>query len=154
MEYLEKKGKTAVLSEVREKICLWVYYNSWDLAQFIDIGTLPKDFTQNDALADWPFYNDFISFLITSRKDETQTFSSFVKIFDGAVQTSLLNFTPEEIKQISDKNFAIDHIILDTNFILRLMGLQPPMDNESAIATWESLHSNGAVFFVLFQTVQ
>lgn len=153
-EYLEKKGKTAFLPEIREKICLWVYYNSWDLAQFIDIGTLPKDFIQNDALADWPYYNDFISFLIESRDGKTQAFSSFVKIFDGAVQTSLLNFSPEEIQQISDKNFAIDHIILDTNFILRLMGLQPPMDNESAIATWECLHSNGAEFFVLLQTVQ
>jgi len=154
IEYLEKRGKAADLSEVRENICHWVYYNSWDLAQFIDIGTMPDTLVQSDTLSDWPYYNDFISFLISSRKNGTEAFGSFVKIFDGAVQTSLLNFSPEKLDQISDKSFALDHIILDTNFILRLMGLQPPMDNEAAITTWESLRSNGAEFFVLLQTVQ
>ena len=47
----------------------------------------------------------------------SQSVSAFL---EGCYCDWLLNFSPEKIEQISDKSFALDHIILDTNFILRL----------------------------------
>lgn len=151
---LEDNNKAASLSDIRENVVKWIYYHSWDLAQFIDIGTFPDDLSQNDDQIEWEYYPDLMSFLLKSKKEGSQSFSSFVKLFDGAVQTSLLNYSPEQIKPITDKTFAFDHILLDTNFILRLLGLQPPLDNEAAKSTWESLFNCGAEFYVLSQTVQ
>ena len=153
--YLIEKGHQVSLAEVRDNICSWVYLHSYDLADFIENEPNLSHSSQLTSLTnEWKYSSDLIFFLIQSKKNNKEYFRSFVRLFDGAVQTTLLNFTPKIIKEVSDSEFKIKNALLDTNFILRLLELQSELDNETAITTWNELSSSGTKFYILSQTIQ
>lgn len=155
-EYLSKKDAFPSSSEVREQICNLIYTHSTDLATFIQDPTIKHtiDLQDYDDVEEWEYTEDFVSYLLNCKKEKLPEYFSFIKLFDGAIQSTLLNFAPTVIKNTVDKQFKIDVAILDTNFILRLMKLQPELDNESAYNTWEDLCKAGTKLIVLRQTIE
>ncbi len=153
-QFLIAQGHDVALSEIRNQVCEWVYSHSSDLAEFIHRGRLSEDLPDSEDKAEWEYSSQFLSYLVKCRDEKTREYNSFIKLFDGAVQTSLLNFTPKQISEVSNPSFQIENVILDTNFLLRLLKLQAPIDNETAYDTWKQLQNNGTRFFALEQTIQ
>ena len=153
-DYLVCKGFSVSVEEIRTQICNWIYCHSSELASFIQIDSVSYNEQHIANSEDWMYGPDLLDFLLESKQKRTPFFASFVRLYDGAVQTSLLNFTPNQIKEVANEKFTLQNAILDTNFILRLMGLQAQFDNEAADATWKTLHKSGTNFFVLSQTIQ
>ena len=153
-QFLVCQGRDVALSEIRNQVCEWVYSHTSDLAEFIHKGRLSEALPDSEDKEEWEYSSQFLTYLVKCRDEKKNEYNSFIKLFDGAVQTSLLNFTPKQISEVSDSSFKIENVILDTNFILRLLKLQAPIDNETAYDTWKQLHNNGTHFFVLDQTIQ
>lgn len=155
-EYLSKKDTFPSSSEIREHICNLIYIHSTDLATFIQDPTIKHTISLQDYddVEEWEYTEDFVLYLLKCKKEKLPEYFSFIKLFDGAIQSTLLNFTPSVIKSTVDKQFKIEAAILDTNFILRLMELQPELDNESAYNTWEDLCKTGTKLIVLQQTIE
>ena len=152
-EYLNENGLDAPISEVRDQVCEWIYTHSSDLASFIQAGRISTDLSQKAENDEWKHSKQFVTFLLKIRDENSIEYKAFVKLFDGAVQTSLLNFTPKQIGDITTPSFSIANVLLDTNFVLRLIKLQDPLECEMAIETWQSLKNSGTQFYVLDQTI-
>lgn len=152
-QYLIESGLDVAISGIRNQVCDWVYTHSSDLAEFIQKGKLITDQHDKDK-EEWEYLSQFLSFLVECRDKNAAEYKAFIRIFDGAVQTSLLNFSPSQISEVSDTKFEISHVVLDTNFVLRLLKLQASIDNETAYDTWKQLQSSGTEFYVLEQTIQ
>ena len=152
-DYLNKRELNASSSEIRNYVCEWIYSHSSDLASFIQAGKMSTTLSQSADNDEWSYSKHFIQFLLNSKDENNPEYMAFVKLFDGAVQTSLLNFTPKQIGEVTTPSFKISNVLLDTNFILRLIQLQDPLDCEMAIETWQSLRDNGTEFYVLDQTI-
>ena len=118
--YLVNNGYAVSVAEIRSKICTWIYWHSCDLAEFIDLGTLSAQSSKMDKEDDWEYSDLLFRYLVESKKTHTSAYSAFLRLYDGAVQASLLNFSPKEIKDVADSNLSFENVILDTNFILRL----------------------------------
>lgn len=154
--YLSAKNIILPLPEVRSYICNLIYAHSNELAMFIQdpqVKAIPsvKDYEEIEI---WEYTNDFVSYMLDCKRQKLPEYSAFIKLFDGAIQSSLLNFTPAVIRDTVDKRFRIQVAILDTNFLLRLMNLQSELDNASAYSTWEDLRSSGTRLVVLRQTIE
>ena len=158
-EFLISQDVDISIEEIRENVCQWIYTHSYELAEFIQSGIYqivkPSDKTDEDPSETyWQYTEIFFNFLLKCRAEDSTSYHSFLKLFEGAIQSTLLNFKPSKIEEVSDKNFNIGTAILDTNFLLRLLKLQPELDNETAYITWTTLKESGTNFIVLDQTVQ
>lgn len=151
--YLAEKNETATFAEISEHICKWIYAHSNDLARFISSGSVNPQLSSSAEVDEWQNAAAFLHFLIECRTSRTSSYEAFLRLFDGAVQASLLNFQPEEIKDLSNQNALLGSVILDTNCVLRLLGLQAPLDNETTIATWKTLSDCGVKIYALDQTI-
>ena len=153
-EFLISQDVDISIEEIRENVCQWIYTHSYELAEFIQSGIYqivkPSDKTDEDPSETyWQYTEIFFNFLLKCRAEDSTSYHSFLKLFEGAIQSTLLNFKPSKIEEVSDKNFNIGTAILDTNFLLRLLKLQPELDNETAYITWTTLKESGTNFIVL-----
>lgn len=153
-EYLSEKDIFLPLSEVREQICNLIYAHSNELATFVQNPSKGTLKLSREDTEEWELTGEFVSYLLGCKSKNAPEYTSFVRLFDGAVQSTLLNFAPSKIKETVDKRFQISVAILDTNFILRLMGLQPELDNDAAYVTWQDLRNAGTKLIVLQQTIE
>lgn len=152
-EYLTERGEAVAVSEIRTEICKWIYLHSNEIAEFISAGSVSNDLSDKLQDDNWQYSSQLLLFLLESRAAKTEPYNAFLRLFDGAVQASLLNFLPKEIEEITKPNATAENVVLDTNVVLRLLELQAELDNETAISTWNILNDGGTKFFVLEQTV-
>lgn len=57
----------------------------------------------------------------------------------GAIRTSLLNLNPDKIMSLGSNKIILEKVILDTNYLLRLLNLQGKLDCQIAKETFEML---------------
>lgn len=153
-DYLAQNGCSVSISDIRIQVCEWVYLHSADLAQFVASGAADKKKIRPDGNNDWEYADMLIAFLVECHKEKPYLYETFIRLYDGAVQASLLNFTPNEISSVIGREFLVKKAVLDTNFVLRLIGLQAPLDNEVAQSTFQCLREVGVECCVLSQTIE
>lgn len=152
-DYLSENECSVSISNISSQVCEWIYRHSFDLAKFITSGA-DKTAIQVMDNSDWEYADFLIAFLVECYEKHPSVYRSFIGVYDGAVQASLLNFTPKELSSVVNREFIVKNVVLDTNFILRLFGLQPPLDNEVAQSTFQSLREIGVNFYALPQTIE
>lgn len=152
-EYLSQRDCSVSISDIRGQVCRWIYLHSSELAKFIASGA-DKSLVQVQENTDWEHAGHLIAFLVECYKKHSNMYRTFIGLYDGAVQASLLNFTPKELSSVANREFVVKNAVLDTNFILRLLGLQSPLDNEVALSTFQSLREIDVNFCVLPQTIE
>lgn len=150
--FLIKKGIQISILEIKEQSCKWLYTHSLELASFVSRGKLEIK-KCSESCDSWHYVDQLIEFLLEIQIQKSAHFETFVQLYNGAVQASLLNFEPDQISEISEKNFQISNVILDTNFILRMLNLQSEYDVSVALETIECLKATGSHFYILEQTI-
>lgn len=140
------------IAQVKEECCNWLYTHTLELASFISKGNLSvKAVFSEDS--DWQIADQLVSFLLEIQKRKSEHFETFLLLYNGAVQSSLFNFDTKEIDDLNKTVIPFSNIILDTNFILRMLDLQTEFDGEVTRETLMTLKDEGTHFFVLEQTV-
>ncbi len=119
------------------------------MAYFINNGIL-KDNTEKN---DWEYAPQLVSFLLDISEKKSAHFKTFLLLYNGAVQSSLLNFETNKINTVCESSLQLNHVILDTNFILRMLDLQSEFDCITANETIGMLKLQGTHFYILEQTL-
>jgi hypothetical protein len=81
-------------------------------------------------------------------------YTCFLKLYKGAVQSTLLNFNPENIEFMQNYTTNITTVILDSNFIMRILDIQGELECDVAIETVKLLYSKNIQIMVLKQTIE
>ncbi|NLI54283.1 MAG: hypothetical protein GX417_08135 [Clostridiales bacterium] len=149
--FLLQKNIEVEFQEIKEQCCLWIFMHSIELAGFVSKGKLninPLDYDE------WIHTPQLIQFLLLINSKKTTLFETFLLIYNGALQASLLNFEPQQIDNICESGISLPNVILDTNFILRILNLQSEFDVAAANETLNSLQNGDTTFYILEQTIE
>lgn len=136
------------LNEIKKGTCEWLYTHSFELANFINNGILENDINDN-----WEYSSQLVLFLMDIQSKYSEHFKTFLLLYNGAVQSTLLNFEIDKIENVCDTSIPFENIVLDTNFILRMLDLQSEFDCDVAQETLSALKSQNAKFYILDQTL-
>lgn len=140
------------IAQVKEECCNWLYSHTLELASFISKGNLSVKAASLEE-SDWQIANELVTFLLEIQNKKSEHFKTFLLLYNGAVQSSLFNFGTEEIDDLNKTAIPFSNIILDTNFILRMLDLQTEFDGAVTRETLAALKEENAHFFVLEQTL-
>lgn len=147
--YLVDEGIDIPLAEIKRFCCEWLYDHSLELAYFINSGILNNKTEKNN----WEYASYLISFLLEIYEKKSSHFETFLLLYNGAIQSSLLNFETKQINTMCDSTLQFKNVLLDTNFILRMLNLQSEFDCITANETIEMLNKEGTQFYILEQTI-
>lgn len=149
-DFLINNNINISLSEMKKRVCEWLYVHSLELAYFINNGIFTNDMLDDK---DWEYSSQLIEFLLSIQGKSSDYFKTFLLLYNGAVQSSLLNFETDKINIVCSSSIQFKNIILDTNFILRMLNLQSEFDCSTAEETINILKSQNANFYILDQTL-
>ena len=153
-EYLRDNGKDVNIEDIRQTCVRWIYTHTQDLMRLVDQGLYDKTKHADMSTEEDAFYeSELVDYLVQESETPSETFKIFLSLYNGALQASLLNFIPEKI-EIIFQPFKCSHIILDSNFILRILGMQSPFESRVAVETLHFLKSREVKFYILRQTLE
>lgn len=152
-KYLVESGINLTLTQIKYSCCKWLYFHSIELASFIACGKINKNEIESDE-TDWEYSSHLVDFLMDIQSKKSEYFKTFLLLYNGAVQSSLLNFETKQIDNVCESNIKLSNIILDTNVILRMLNLQSEFDCSITSETLSMLKLNNAHFFILNQTIE
>lgn len=150
-EHLIERGIHIEYDEAKKVVCTYVFSYSFELADFICGAINKPELHENEPSI--PYVEELCDFLFAEKEQNSSSYQSFIRLYEGAIQSSLLNFTPNEINNITIEKFVITNVILDANFIMRILNIQTEIECQSATETLKSLNSLGTSLTVLEQTI-
>lgn len=146
LAYLKIRGIIKGKEEVKESLMTVVYNNVAAISDFFGhtkkIENLEKDIEKQVE----NFFNE-----VVYKNDKLKRIVA--SLLFGAQKTYLLNLKPSESEEFLSNDF-VDEVILDTNFVLRLLNLQDGLNCTVAQETFSFLKSRGVAFKVLSITIQ
>lgn len=146
MVYLRARGVEKNKEEIKELLMAIVYNNVAALSDFFGHSKKTENLEKDDEKHVERFFNE-----VVYKNDKLKHIVA--SLLFGAQKTYLLNLRPSESEEFVGNNF-VDEVILDSNFILRLLNLQDKLNCCIAQETFEILKKKGVVFKVLSITIQ
>lgn len=121
--FLQQKGQNINCDSARDIICSFVFNNADILSNLIKSE---REITSKDFFHKMSDENLFelIEFILTIKEENSNPYKALLLLYAGATQACLLNLTTEEIKEAEKSELKVKKIILDTNFIMRLLDIQ------------------------------
>ncbi len=93
-----------------------------------------------------------VDYLIKCRFENTKLFDLLNDIFYGIALSSVLKLDQTEIQDL-EKNTSISELLLDSNYIFRLLDLQTAYEHQTTLHTHRMAEKAGIKFFVLPETL-
>lgn len=93
-----------------------------------------------------------VDYLIKCRFENTKLFGLLNDIFYGIVLSSVLKLDQAEIQDL-EKNTSISELLLDSNYLFRLLDLQTAYEHQTTFHTHRMAEKAGIKFFVLPETL-
>jgi len=148
-EYLLGLKIKCSLEQIKEIICTYIYSYSKDLADFlggyISTPKIPEDADE--------YVCELLDFLVKIKNENNRHHIAIQHLYSGAIQTSLLNFAPEKIKSLQHES-QIEHALLDSNFVMRVINIQTELESEMAMDTYRTLCDMSVNLYVFKQTLK
>lgn len=149
-EYMLRNNKEISYEEAKNEICKYIFTHCYDLIDFI--GGIKKPSYADEEKGE--IICGLCDFLFECREKCTAQYKAFLNLYNGAVQSTLLNFNPDKIDSIQDDGLNLSKIVLDTNFVMRLLDIQTENEYVMALETYETLLALGVQFVILKNTLQ
>lgn len=149
-EFLLKRNIKVTYEKAKESICKYIFTHCFELADFI--GGFKK-LIHIESEKELYIY-ELCDFLFECREKHTDNYTAIVKLYKGAVQSTLLNFNPDKIQLFQDDNLLVEQIILDTNFVMRILDIQTENECIMAQETFQTLKKIGVKFTIFPQTIE
>lgn len=144
--FLNNKEIVLDEKEVKELFFKFIQNNSFVVAE---IFTNQKA-TINEKIE---HSSEIIEYLKFTKQNNKEEYETILHLAMGAIRTSLLNLNPDKIMTLSSSKVIIEKVILDTNYLLRLLNLQGKLDCQIAKETFEMLKKLNVTFIVHEKTV-
>ena len=94
-----------------------------------------------------------VDFLMKIRLENSKLFDLLNDIFYGMTLSSILQLDQAKIQDL-EKNTGITELIVDSNYVFRLLDLQTKYENESTAYTHNLAHNAGIKFYILPETLE
>lgn len=148
-EFLLIREVKITSDEAKQSICKYIFTHCYDLADFIKRSIKPEQTEDENS----NHISYLCEFLFYCKINNTALYSAFLRLYKGAVQSTLLNFNPEKIKSLQNLNLNIKKVILDTNFLMRILDIQTELEGQMAQETIRLLKAQNVELVVLPQTL-
>lgn len=149
-EHLLSNEVIISIDEAKQSICTYIFTHCFDLANFIGIFQKP-DMSVDESKSHITYLCDF---LMDCKSNNKPLYDAFLRLYKGAVQTTLLNFNPDKMEDLNEMDLNIRTVILDSNFIMRLIDIQTTLEFQMASETIKYLHNKKVDLIVLPQTIE
>lgn len=149
-EFMIEHNEEITFEQAKEYLCLYIFTHCFDLAGFIGGLTRPEQNENENSL----HVSLLCDFIIDCRANKHSLYDTFLKLYKGAVQSTLLNFNPEKIKELQRDNLQISKVILDSNFVMRILDIQTELEGKMARETLVALKTLGIEIIVLQQSIE
>lgn len=136
--------------DTKTVVCNYVFKNAYQLAIFVDKNIRPNidDSEENE------YITEFLDFLLSAKSRNSEDYHAFLNIYTGAAQTALLNFRPSNIEELQNEQCHISNVVLDSNFVMRVLDLQTENECQMAIETLNTLKKAGIQNIVLSSSIK
>ena len=146
IEFLHGKGIKINDCDAKGLFFKFIQSNSFVVAEIY----MHRGMTISDEIE---YSAEIVEYLRKVKDARKEIYETILHLAMGAIRTSLLNLDPEKIKNLSSNNVAVEKVILDTNYLLRLLNLQGRLDCKIAGETFEMLKKLNVSFIVHEKTV-
>lgn len=145
----KKQGKEIQKSVVINTFLEFLLYNAVEFNSFLNY-TSNFERISDEKTDIWP---DIVSFLLEERKNNTNNYRFLQEIFYGITLSTLL--TSEKAQEVeSDNSIDIENVLLDSNFIFRLLDLQTEFEYIATKETFDTLKKMNCNFYILPHTIR
>lgn len=144
--FLNEKEVFLGEKEAKELFFKFIQSNSFIVAEIFT----NQNTTINEKIEHSPKIIEFLKYTKQTNKNEYET---ILHLAMGAIRTSLLNLNPDKIMSLGSNKIILEKVILDTNYLLRLLNLQGKLDCQIAKETFEMLKKMNVTFIVHEKTV-
>jgi hypothetical protein len=149
--FLSNKDIDVSADEAKDIICEFIFTHSHELADFFN-GSCSRFIDSSSADK---YAIELGEFLIDCKIRNSVSYSATQRIYKGAVQASMLNLPHEKVQGINTENDSLpfDNLIIDTNFAMRILGIQAKLECMAAKETFTTLKEQGSSFYILKETL-
>ena len=146
--FTKKRGQVFKREEIYKAIIEFLKKNAIDFNAFIDYK-----FNFDDANNDNPIFSFLIEFFIEERRNNTKNYEFIKEIYTGIVLSSII-VLDVNIASSFKEDFKIENVLLDSNYIFRLLDLQTSLEYQAAQDTYNALKDIGCRFWVCRETLK
>lgn len=149
--YLKKQGFCIEKTQIINNVLLFIIKNAIEFNSFINYNSnldFPKSKEDNN------FDDILVSFLLEERRNDTKDYKFIKDIYFGVILASLISAGNEQTTIDEKKNFVVENVILDSNYIFRLLNLQTELEYLAAQHTYKTLKEKGCSFCVARDTLK
>lgn len=146
--FFKRKGYEAKKDDISKSVIDFLRKNAVDFNAFINYNTDFDDYSEDNSLQ-----KELIEFFIEERRNNTKHYEFIKEIYTGIVLSSII-VSGEETASTFDETFYIENVLLDSNYIFRLLDLQTSLEFQAARDTYEALKDSGCKFWVCRETLK
>lgn len=146
--FLKRKGRTVKKDIITKSLINFLRKNAIEFNSFINYNSNFEEF-EDDGLEN----NELIDFFIEERRNNTRHYEFIKDIYVGIVLSSMI-IANEDVIDPNDEKFHVGNVLLDSNYIFRLLDLQTSLEFEAAQETYVALKENGCKFWVCKETIK
>lgn len=147
--YLKKKGIELDRASIIKLLLNFVVCNSLEFNSFINYNSDLETAEMTDKVLE----SEIVGFLIEERAKDSHNYKFIKSVFHGVLLASIISSTSNEEKDIGESG-TFKEVILDSNFIFRLLDLQTEFEGIASKETFELLKKENCEFCVLPITIK
>lgn len=146
--FTKRKGRSYKRETISKSIIQFLQKNAIDFNSFINYQSNMEAVDDGEEL-----FDDLVEFLLEERRNSTKHYEFVKEIFAGIVLSSII-ISNEEMTSSFKEDFHIKNVLLDSNYIFRLLDLQTSLERQAAQDTYEALNNIGCSFWICKETVK
>lgn len=147
--YLKKKGIELDRASIVKMLLNFVVCNSLEFNSFINYNSD----LETAEMTDKTLESEIVGFLIEERSKDSHNYKFIKSVFHGVLLASIISSSSNEEKDIGESG-TFKEVILDSNFIFRLLDLQTEFEGMASNETFELLKKENCEFCVLPITIK
>lgn len=147
--YLKKKGIELDRASIVKLLLNFVVCNSLEFNSFINYNSDLEIAEMTDKVLE----SEMVGFLIEERSKDSHNYKFIKSVFYGVLLASIISSSSNEVKDIGESG-TFKEVILDSNFIFRLLDLQTEFEGIASKETFELLKKENCEFCVLPATIK
>ena len=146
--FLKKQGVSIDKVKIVNDVLRFIIRNAIEFNAFLNYNsnlTIQKN--DSDDID-----NIIVSFLLEERRNNTKDYQFLKNIYFGVIIATLISSGDDNL--VENEKFAVENVILDSNYIFRLLNLQTELECLAARDTYKALKEKGCSFCVSRETLK
>lgn len=147
--FLKRQGIDASKKEIENSIITFLRKNAMDFNSFINYNCNLEEADNEGNL----LFEHLIEFLLQERRNNTSHYEFIKDVYLGIVLSSIIISGDDTVAAVNSK-FKIKNVLLDSNYIFRLLDLQTSLEYQAAQDTYKALLECDCKFHVCRETLK